>query len=103
MAADIYLKVEGIQGEATDVEHKGEIVVISFSSGVSMAVSPVSTSGPRTPEVASFMDLTIKKLVDSATPALFKAACSGQHIDEVVLSVKRAAGDRRVTYLKYTL
>ena len=31
MASDIFLKVDGIKGEATDVDHKDEIEVVSWS------------------------------------------------------------------------
>ena len=35
MASDIFLKIDGIQGEATDVNHQNEIEVWSWSWGVS--------------------------------------------------------------------
>ena len=35
MASDIFLKIDGIKGEATDVSHPNEIEVVSWSWGVS--------------------------------------------------------------------
>ena len=34
MAADFFLKLEGIDGESTDDKHKGELDIESFSWGV---------------------------------------------------------------------
>jgi type VI secretion system secreted protein Hcp len=104
MAADFYLKITGIDGESTDSAHKGEIEVLSFSSGVTMPISPNSTAGSKTRERANLSDLTITKVVDSASPALFKAVCAGTHLTEAILSVNRADGNgNKVEYLKYTL
>lgn len=104
MAADVFLKLTGIQGDSTDSKHANEIEVVSFSSGVAMALGPRSFSGSAPNERASFSDLNITKVVDSASPFLFKAVCTGQHIAEAVLSVNRADGKGgKVEYLKYTL
>ena len=39
MAADYFLKLEGIKGESTDDKHKDEIDVLSFSWGASQITS----------------------------------------------------------------
>jgi len=104
MGSDMYLKMTGIEGESTDSVHKKEIEILSFSSGVSMAVSPNSNAGFKTKERASLSDLSITKVIDAASPAIFKAVCAGQPIQEVVLSVNRADGNGgKVEYLRYTL
>jgi type VI secretion system secreted protein Hcp len=105
MAADAYLKLTGIPGDSTDAKHKNEIEVLSFSSGVSMPLGPRSFSGSAPNERASLSDLNITKVVDSSSTALFKAVCTGQHIDEAVLSVNRAdgTGKEKTEYLKYVL
>ena len=104
MAADVFLKMTGIQGDSTDSKHKNEIEVLSFSSGVSMPLGSRSFSGSAPNERASLSDLSITKVVDSSSPALFKAVCGGQHIAEAVLSVNRSDGKGgKVEYLKYTL
>jgi len=104
MSSDVFLKLTGIPGDSTDLKHKNEIEVMSFSSGVSMPLGPRSFSGSAPNERASLSDLNITKVVDSASPALFKAVCTGQHIAEAVLSVNRAdSKGGKVEYLKYTL
>lgn len=104
MAADVFLKLTAIEGDSTDSKHPKEIEVLSFSSGVSMPIGPRSFSGSAPNERANFSDLTITKVVDSSSPALFKAVCNGQPINEAVLSVNRSDGKGgKVEYLKYTL
>jgi type VI secretion system secreted protein Hcp len=104
MAADVFLKLTGIPGDSTDSKHKNEIEVLSFSSGVTMPLGPRSFSGSAPNERASLSDMSITKVVDSSSPALFKAVCTGQHIAEAVLSINRADGKGgKVEYLKYTL
>src|SRR4030095_8303072 len=39
MPPDVLLKVEGVEGESSDAKHKNEIEVLSFSWGVSQAIT----------------------------------------------------------------
>lgn len=104
MPADVFLKLDGLTGDSTDSKHPNELEVLSFSSGVSMAMGPRSFSGSATNERASLSDLSITKVVDSSSPFLFKAVCAGQSIAEATLSVNRADGKGgKIEYLKYTL
>ena len=103
MAANMFLKLTGIDGESTIADHEKEIEVLSFSSSVLQAASPQSTSGSATSSNASFSDLTLTKYMDSASPTLFKTACTGKPIDQAVLCVTRSDSDHHTTYLKYTL
>jgi type VI secretion system secreted protein Hcp len=94
---DYYLKIEGVDGEATDDRHKGQIEIQSFSWGVSnpSTVGPGSAgsgAGRESPtlqstgQTASFYNLNIMKRLDKSTPMLFLKAASGEHIPEVVLT-----------------
>ncbi len=103
MAADNFLKIEGIKGESTDGKHKDWIEVLSFNWGVSqMASSTASSSGGGSVQRADFQDLAIVKLMDSASPLLFKACAEGAHCDEVKLELCRAGGDK-LKYMEYKL
>ena len=74
MPADNYLQITGIKGESTDDKHKDWIEILSFNWGVSqMASASQSTSGGGTSQRAAFQDLSIVKMMDSASPLLFKA------------------------------
>lgn len=104
MAADNFLQIKGIDGESTDDKHQKWIEVLSYNWGVSqMASTTASSSGGGSVQRADFQDLSIVKLVDSATPKIFEACAKGTHIDEVVLELCRAAGDEKLKYMEYKL
>ena len=92
MAVDFYLKLDSIQGEAADANHKDEIQLLSFSWGGSQTTSVAGTGGSGAGKV-DLSELSIMKHMDKSSPALFKAIVSGTHIKTGVLSaVKAGAG-----------
>lgn len=97
MTPDIFLKLDKIKGESKDAKHSGEIDVESFSFGVSNGAS-FSVGGGGGAGRASFQDLTITKLADTATPLLVKACTTGEHIVKGLLTVRKAGGEQREYY-----
>lgn len=103
MAGDIYLKLEGIEGESTDDVHKNEFALLSCSTGVSNAGSfGKGTTGGGTAK-ANFQDLNCVSYVSKATPELFLACASGKHIPKATIVFRKSGGDAPVEYLKYEL
>jgi len=104
MASDIFLKVDGADGESQDENHAAEIELQSYSFGVSQSASVTASSvGGGTTARATFHDLVVNKELDLASAKLQEFCSTGKHIDSVILSARRAAGDDKVEYLKYTL
>lgn len=101
MATDMYLKLSGIKGEATDSSHKDDIDVISWSWNASNSGSfhmgPGGGSGK-----ASISDLNIVKNVDASSTELLKCCMTGKHLDEAKLFVRKA-GDKPLEYMVITL
>lgn len=92
---DAFLKIEGIPGESTDDKHKDWIEVLSFSHGITQPVSATSSSaGGATAERTQHEDYVIVKYIDKASPKLYEACSTGQHIKEVTLAMHRAGGDK---------
>ena len=60
----MFLKVQGVTGEAGDADHKGEIEVVSWSWGMEGPVSVTSGRG----EGHGQLELRIVKRVDQAPP-----------------------------------
>ena len=101
--ADAFLKIDGIKGESTDDAHKDWIEILSFGWGCAQQASATqSSSGGGTVQRADFMDFNINKLMDSATPLLFKACAKGDHIKEVILELCRAGGDK-LKFMEYKM
>lgn len=80
-AVDMFLKIDGIEGESRDVQHKDEIDVLAFSEGLS--------------DSGGFMQLSVTKYVDKSSPLLRRMVASKQQITKARLTV-RSAGDKPV-------
>jgi type VI secretion system secreted protein Hcp len=98
MAVDMFLKLDGIKGESQDSKHKGEIEVLSFSWGVAQQGTAGHGGGAGAGKV-NVQDVSIAKLVDSASPSLMEAACQGQHIGSGLLTLRKA-GKEQLEYMK---
>ena len=101
MAVDMYLRLDGIKGEAQDSKHKGEIDILSWSWGVQQSGTMHQGGGGGSGK-ASFHDLTVTKYVDKSTPLLFTACATGEHISKGNLVVRKA-GKVQHEYIKIEL
>lgn len=91
--ADIHLKLNGIKGESTVVQHKDEIEVQNWAWGVTGGAStPGIGGGGAAVGRPEFEDLHFTHRVDRASPELWKACATGRHIRDAVLSVGRPGG-----------
>jgi type VI secretion system secreted protein Hcp len=98
MAVDMFLKIDGVKGEAQDSKHKDEVDVLAWSWGVSNSGS-MHVGGGGGSGKANVQDLSFTKYVDKATPTLMLFSCNGTHIKEATLVVRKAGGDSPVEYL----
>lgn len=97
MAADYFLQIDGIKGEAGDSKLGGQIEVDSFSWGASNAGTHSSGSGGGAGKV-SFQDIHFTAKVSKASPQLMQACAQGTHIGKVVLTVRKQGGDQQDYY-----
>ena len=99
---DAFLKFEGIDGESADKDHPGWVDVISFSHGMSQAIS--SPSAGRIAGGSVHEDYKIVKALDTASPLLYLYCSDGQHIPQVTLELDKViAGGLPVKFYKVTL
>ena len=86
-----FLKIDGIDGDSTSVQHKGEIDVQSWSWGVARPARRAGASGGGGGAGrASFQDFHFVSRISKASPALFLACATGQHHKEATLTGERA-------------
>ncbi|NNE35931.1 MAG: type VI secretion system tube protein Hcp [Rhodothermales bacterium] len=85
---DIFLKLEGIQGESVDEEHRDEIDVLGWGWQLSNP-GTTHTGGGGGAAVSEIGDISIIKISDLASPALYLAVMRGQRIPEAVLTLRR--------------
>jgi type VI secretion system secreted protein Hcp len=101
MAVDIFLKLEGIKGEAQDDKYKDEIDVLAWSWGAAQSGTTHIGSGSGAGKVA-VQDLSITKYIDKSSPTLFQHCCNGKHISKGEIVVRKA-GEKPLDYLKVEL
>jgi type VI secretion system secreted protein Hcp len=89
---DYFLKIEGIQGESRDAKHKDQIELESFSWGETQSgiVGPGGGAGK-----VQMQDFHFVKRLDKASPKLFLACASGQHIKGATLVARKAGKDQQ--------
>ncbi|WP_431023990.1 Hcp family type VI secretion system effector [Halomonas sp. H5] len=98
MAVDMFLKLEGIDGESVDSKHGDEIDVLSWSWGASNSGTMHISKGGGAGKV-SVQDVSIVKYVDKASTAIVQAVTVGKHVPSATLTVRKAGGDEPVEYL----
>ncbi|HWA97552.1 MAG TPA: type VI secretion system tube protein Hcp [Pirellulales bacterium] len=98
---DFFLKIKGIEGESTDSKHKNEIDIESWSWGETQSGSHASGGGGGAGKV-SMQDFHFTAKISKASPKLMLACASGEHIDEAVLTCRKAGKDQQ-EYLKITM
>lgn len=98
---DIFIKIDGIEGEAQDANHKNWISVISFSYAVSQS-SSAATGGGSGVGKANFSDLVFTHFIDKASPNLMMRCADGKHINKVELSCNKVGGGQQ-EYMKVTM
>ena len=98
---DFFLKIDGIDGESHDAKHKGEIELSSWSYGEQQAGTHAAGGGGGAGKV-SMQDFRFVTTVNKASPKLFLACASGEHIKKAVLVCRKAGKDQQ-EYLKITL
>lgn len=101
-AADIFLKIEGVEGESIDTYHKGEIEILSWSWGATQSGSTTTGGGLGAGKV-NVQDFTFMKRVDKSSPALFLRCASGVHFPSVTLRFARPEVTNGEDYYVVTL
>jgi len=95
-ATDVFLQLEGINGESPDAQHKDWIEIRSYSQGFSN--SGVLGGGGGGAGKVSCGDVSVMKGIDLASPQLMQAVMTGKHIAKGTLAFRSASGKGEVDY-----
>lgn len=98
---DFFLKIDGVDGEAADEKHAGEIVLYGYEIGGSNPGSFGAGGGGGSGKV-KLNDFVITKQVDKSSAKLLAAMCTGEHFDKATLTCRRA-GKEQQEYLTVVL
>ena len=98
----LFIKFDGIDGEAKDKDHKQWSDLLSMSWGVSKAGGG-ATGQTRRRGVAVVEDMAITKEADKSSPKLAEAVVSGKVFPKVEIHNTATYGEGRATFMKYEL
>ena len=104
MKIDLFLKLDGIDGESTDARHRNEIELLSYSWGETQLVlqSGGGGGGGGSASKVQMQDLHCALHTCIATPKLMLAVATGKHLKHAMLSVRRA-GKTPLEFMQWTL
>ncbi len=101
MAVDMFLKLDGIDGESQDKAHKKNIDILAWSWGASQSGTTHMGAGSGAGKV-NVQDLSVTKYVDSSSAALLKHITTGKHIPKGRVLVRKA-GDTPLEYINISM
>lgn len=91
MALDTFIKIGSLKGESIVKGFEDQIQVLSWSWGMSQSGTTHTGSGGGAGKV-NVQDLSLTHYVDSASPNLIKACCTGEHFEKATLTMRKAGG-----------
>lgn len=100
---NIYATIPGVTGMATDINHKGQIPVKSYTFRKSRNVDmKVGYGSNREGGSQSFSYFELVKQIDKSSPQLYQLFATGKSLDKVVIQVCRTGTGAEV-YHEFTL
>ena len=89
---NIFLKLDGINGESAVKGHEKEIAVLSYEQAMDVTVIHSGSGGGAAAGKAKFSGVRFRKNVDVASVPMLLACASGRHIGEARFTFRRGAG-----------
>lgn len=101
MAADVFafLELEGIEGEAQDLDYQGKIELQSFSWGASNNSSFAVGTGASVGK-GQIHDISISMYMSRASLRLMERAVNGLHVNTGKISLLKLSGDKKIPYFE---
>ncbi|MEX1041302.1 MAG: type VI secretion system tube protein Hcp [Pirellulaceae bacterium] len=99
-----YLKIEGVDGESVDADHKDWINLLSVSQSLNRPMNFGASGSSRHTSSVNCGDVICVKEADKSTPKLIEAICLGKVFPTVKLDLVQSIGDtKRVPYMQWEL
>ncbi len=100
----IFMQIEGIKGESSDLYHKDWLDIESIEWRVGRKItSRTSTRGDRESSNPEYSELLLFKRMDSSTPYIFIEGCCGRGKTIIIECTKTGAGNGGDVYMQYRL
>ncbi|MGH8229325.1 MAG: Hcp family type VI secretion system effector [Steroidobacteraceae bacterium] len=103
MAVDMFLELDGVEGETVDkaFKSKNAMDILAWSWGLSNSGTFHQGAGGGAGK-ASFNDIAVTKYIDKASPNLMLFCANGKHLSKGTITVRKA-GEKPLDYLTISL
>jgi type VI secretion system secreted protein Hcp len=98
-----FMKMAGIEGEATDSGHKSWIKIESMSSPVFRSIAEGAKDHERSRGTTTLGDIVVVRQLDKSSVKLQEACANGTPYKEVEIHFCTQANNKEEPYLKYKL
>lgn len=101
-AQQIFLRLDGIQGDSQDDKHKGEIEILSYTQSFSNTarLARGTSSGPGRVTCGA---VTVLKTIDRSSPHLIRLVTTGAHVPQGLITFQQAAGKYSTEYYRIAM
>ena len=96
--AEMFLKLEGIEGESLDQDHGGEIEIKGWGWTTNNNVRWDINQGGQSTKV-EIKDIELEKICDKASVTLYQCCVTGKHIKNGIITCRKNDGEQKVEYL----
>jgi type VI secretion system secreted protein Hcp len=96
--AEMFLKLDGIEGESLDSSHGGEIEIKSWGWVTENHVRWDVNQGGQSTKV-DVNHIYLEKICDKASVTLYQDCVTGKHIKSGTITCRKNDGDQKVEYL----
>jgi len=88
---DIFLKLDGIDGESTIKGHENETVILSYEAGIDHPAPPLGGGGGAAAGKPAFSGVRFRKPIDKGSIPILLACASGSHIRDARFTFRQTA------------
>jgi type VI secretion system secreted protein Hcp len=96
--AEMFLKLDGIEGESLDSVHTGEIEITLWGWNTTNTVRWDVNQGGQSTKV-ELKDIELEKVCDKATVTLYQCCVTGKHIKHGTITCRKNDGEQKVEYM----
>jgi type VI secretion system secreted protein Hcp len=98
MAVNAYLVIDGVPGPSTSKTNAIDILSFSFGASQTAVIGAGSSGGEARAGRANVSDVTIMKVLDKTSPALFENCVTGTYLTKVELFYDKPVGNKQEDY-----
>ncbi|MFM2065535.1 MAG: hypothetical protein RLZZ584_444 [Pseudomonadota bacterium] len=99
----IILEIKDIKGNCQVDKYADQVILHSFSHGVSLPLQSDAANTERTAGRPVFSEMSFSKMSDVATPALYAACAQGKKLGDAKLHVGRVENGVFMSVMEYVL